>query len=254
MSRHIPEHPAKGSPEAYAWAEKMKKARLKAKIRKAGLKQEHKFFGPGAPLEVKKSKVDIFYVMLDGSGASNRVHIVNFKDVPHYSQEGFTIYSGPFYSKQEAEAYIKRDLRGVKSNPGAHWHEESARVAGRYRKDAPTNTERLMYAGMEIAHKDSAQAAKKLGMNPKKRQRVKKNPIAIYNPPTAKVAGTIYNNAIEIKAQKTGGPLKGHYKHVFGPNVKIMGLDNGDVLLHHAKGKRLWISEKDYERSGGEES
>jgi len=217
MSRYIPEHPKKGSAEAYAWAERMraarlKKARLKSEIRSAGLKTEQEFFGPGGPLAPKA-------------------------------------------------------IRKRKLNPGAAWHEGMEQVAKRYRKDAPTQTEKHIFAGMEIAHKDSAAAAKRLGMNPKHvttkqiqamvelgilkgkpKDPVKKNPIAIYNP--SKVAGTIYNNAIEIKAQKTGGPLKGHYKHVFGSNVRILGLTDGTVLLQHKNGKPLWITRKDYERTG----
>jgi hypothetical protein len=199
MSRFIPEHPKKGSAEAYVWAEKMRLAREKKKrtadrIRKAGLAAEEKFFGPGGPLAPKALK--------------------------------------------------KHTL-----NPGKKWHEGMAAVAGRYRKDAVTDVEKHIYAGMEQAHKDSASAAGKLWMNPK-RKRTKKNPIAIFNP-TPKVAGTIYNNAIEIKAQKTGGPLKGHYKHIFdSKKVKILGLTDGTVLLQHTEGKPLWITRKDYERSG----
>jgi hypothetical protein len=227
--------PKKGTAEAYAWAEKMRKHR--ERIRKAGRAAEKKFFSKGASLDPSRF------------------------------------------------------------NPGARWHEEASHVAGRYRKGAESATEKHIYAGMEIAHKDSASAARKLGMNPslrsahpfdmwtvtnqksgrmmvlntagakkyagkrgysikqyhkstrKRPKRFRKNPIAIYNPP--KVAGTIYNHAIEIRAKKTSGNLAGKYKHVFGPNVQILGLDNGDVLLHHKDGKRLWISRKDYERSGG---
>lgn len=205
MSRFIPEHPKKGTAEAYAWAEKMratreKKKRLRHQIRQAGLATEQEFFGPGGPLAPKAVKKH-------------------------------------------------------KLNPGAAWHEGMAQVAGRYRRQAPTQTEKHIFAGMEQAHKDSALAAKKLGLNPSeyqvivKKKRVKKNPIAVFNPP--KVAGTIYNNAIEIKAQKTGGPLKGHYKHIFdSKKVKILGLTDGTVLLQHTEGKPLWITEKDYERSG----
>ncbi len=177
--------PAKGSPEAYAWAEKMRKTR--ERIRKAGLATEKKFFSRGAPLDPRR-------------------------------------------------------------NPGAYWHDEAAHVAGRYRRSAQTATEKHIYAGMEMAHADSARAARKLGMNPKRKRKMKKNPIAIYNPP--KVVGTIYNNAIEIRAQKTS-TLRGYYKHIFDSGkVQILGLDNGDVLLHHKGGKRLWMSRKDYERSG----
>lgn len=221
MSRFIPEHPKKGSAEAYAWAEKMraareKKKRLKHEIRQAGRKTEQEFFGPGGP-------------------------------------------------------FAPKEIKKHRLNPGAKWHDGMAQTAGRYRKESVTQTEKHIYAGMEQAHKDSASAARKLGMNPAKfltmeqiqglielgilkgkpkpEKRVKKNPIAVFNPP--KVAGTIYNNAIEIKAQKTGGPLKGHYKHIFdSKKVKILGLTDGTVLLQHTEGKPLWMSRKDYERSG----
>ena len=197
MSRYIPEHPEKGTAEAYAWAEKMraareKKKRLRHEIRQAGLATEQEFFGPGGPLAPKALK--------------------------------------------------KRKL-----NPGAKWHQGEEDVAYRYKKDAKDALEKAFFAGVEAAHKTSGSAARKMGMNPK--PRTKRNPIAVFNPP--KVAGTIYNNAIEIKAQKTGGPLKGHYKHIFdSKKVKILGLTDGTVLLQHTEGKPLWITEKDYERSG----
>lgn len=185
----------KGSPEAYAWAEKMqkirervrsagKKAETSLRIGAAGNRAEKKFFGPGGPLEVK--------------------------------------------------------------NPGEDWHKEAARVAEKRVRSAISAMEKVLYKGMQVAHEDSARAAK--AYKTKDRNRIKSNPLAIYNPPD--VAGIIYKNAIEIRAEKTGGSLKGFYKHVFGPNVQILGLTNGDVLLHHKHGKRLWISEKDYERSG----
>ena len=197
MSRYIPEHPKKGTAEAYAWAEKMraareKKKRLRQQIRQAGLATEQEFFGPGGPLAPKALK--------------------------------------------------KRKL-----NPGATWHQGEEDVAYRYKKDAKDALEKAFFAGVEAAHKTSGSAARKMGMNPK--TRTKRNPIAVFNPP--KVAGTIYNNAIAIKAQKTGGPLKGHYKHIFdSKKVKILGLTDGTVLLQHTEGKPLWMSRKDYERSG----
>src|SRR5690606_35326448 len=222
----------KGSVEAYAWAEKMraarqKKARIRHAVRQAGLEAEAKFFGPGGPL---------------------------------------------------APAALKKR----KLNPGARWHEGEENVAYRYKKTAKDPLEKTFFAGVEAAHKTSASAARKMGMNPsmlssrwlvtrlkdgavqemsyseaskyygrqgydaillppkrkKKVKKVKQNPIAIYNPP--EVAGTIYNNAIEIKAQKTGGPLKGHYKHIFDSNkVKMLGLKDGTVLLQHKEGKPL---------------
>ena len=129
-------------------------------------------------------------------------------------------------------------------NPAKDWHEEAARIAEKYSKQAASAIEKTLYKGMQVAHEDSARAAKAF----KTKDRVRKNPLAIYNPPD--IAGVIYKNAIEIRAEKMGGDLKGFYKHTFGPNVQILGLTNGDVLIRHKYGKRLWISKDDYERSG----
>ena len=45
-----------GSPEAFAWARRMKKAR---KIRRSGRKAEKAFFGKGGPLEVKGNPITV---------------------------------------------------------------------------------------------------------------------------------------------------------------------------------------------------
>lgn len=287
MSRFIPEHPPKGSAEAYAWAEKMrvarqKKARLKHQIRQAGLKVEQEFFGPGGPLAPK----------------ATRKHSLNpSKSYSLVCQANGCTFHREHLSKKQAnqEATGHMNMYGhsvaiVEKNPGAKWHQGEEDVAYRYKKDAKDQLEKAFFAGVEAAHKTSGSAARKMGMNPsrnqsrwlvtrlkdgaqqemsyseaskyygrqgydaivlppKRKKKVKRNPIAVFNPP--KVAGTIYNNAIEIKAQKTGGPLKGHYKHIFdSKKVKILGLTDGTVLLQHTEGKPLWITEKDYERSG----
>jgi len=269
MSRFIPEHPPKGSAEAYAWAEKMraarqKKARLKHQIRQAGLKVEQEFFGPGGPLAPK----------------ATRKHSLNpSKSYSLVCQANGCTFHREHLSKKQAnqEATGHMNMYGhsvaiVEKNPGAKWHQGEEDVAYRYKKDAKDQLEKAFFAGVEAAHKTSGSAARKMGMNPSnpithaqalayakqlvkheqetaKKKRVKRNPIAVFN--TSKVAGTIYNNAIEIKAQKTGGPLKGHYKHIFdSKKVKILGLTDGTVLLQHTEGKPLWITEKDYERSG----
>ena len=243
MSRHIPEHPKKGSAEAYEWAERMrqarqKKARTKHAVREAGQLTEMQFFGPGGSLEVKPKKM-----------RNNLYRVCAWckKDMGQTAP-----YSDKHITHGICQACLAKEMKAFpKKNPGARYHDDAARTAGRYRKDGRNNTEKALYAGMEIAHKDSAKAARSLGMNPSKKKRIKKNPIAVYNPPAPKVVGTIYNKAIEIRAKKTGSDLAGKYKHVFGKNVKILGLDNGDVVIHHTGGKRLWISRKDYERSGG---
>lgn len=185
MPRYIPEHPKKGSTEAYIWAEKMraareKKARTKARVREAGQLAEMQFFGPGGSLEVKR----------------NPKSRKNLYRVCAWCKKGMG-ETAPYADKRPTHGICQACL------------------------------------------------AKEMKAFPKK------NPIAVYNPPAPKVAGVIYNKAIEIRAKKTGSDLAGKYKHVFGKNVRILGLDNGDVVIHHTGGKRLWISRKDYERSGG---
>lgn len=241
MSRHIPEHPKKGSTEAYEWAERMrqarqKKARTKASVREAGQLTEMQFFGPGGSLEVKPRKMRNNLYRACAWCKKSMGEVAPHADT--HTTHGI------------CRECLQKEMEKIpKKNPGARYHKEAAHVAARYRKDAQNNTEKTLYKGMELAHEDSARAAKAYGMNPRKR--MKKNPIAIYNPPAPKVVGTIYNKAIEIRAKKTGSDLAGKYKHVFGKNVKILGLDNGDVVIHHTGGKRLWISREDYERSGG---
>lgn len=146
-------------------------------------------------------------------------------------------------SRMEKKFFGKGGALEIK-NPDAAWHSDAAKAAEKRVRSAISSLEKVLYKGMQVAHEDSARAAKVY----KTKDRVKKNPIAIYNPP--EVAGVIYKNAIEIRAEKMGGKLKGFYKHAFGPNVQILGLTNGDVLLHHKHGKRLWISREDYERTG----
>ncbi len=258
MSRFIPEHPPKGSAEAYAWAEKMraarqKKARLKNQIRQAGLKTEQEFFGPGGPLApkaIRKRKLNPVHDSRPQPKKQFHIHdLATNKYVASFPSQVKAVQA--FLQALKAGAPSKRyqvvDAYGTEcyKNPGAKWHQGEEDVAYRYKRESKDPLEKAFFAGVEAAHKTSGSAARKMGMNPKK---VKKNPIAIYNP--SKVAGTIYNNAIEIKAQKTGGPLKGHYKHVFGSNVRILGLTDGTVLLQHKDGKPLWITRKDYERSG----
>lgn len=173
--------PTKGSPEAYAWAEKMRKTR--ERIRKAGIKTERSFFDKAGKIR---------------------------------------------------DPFFRRNLRRV-----CAWCKKPLG------ETAPFADTRETHGMCDACFKRQMASLKR---NPTRKRRIKKNPIAIYNPP--KVVGTIYNNAIEIRAQKTS-TLRGYYKHIFDSGkVQILGLDNGDVLLHHKGGKRLWMSRKDYERSG----
>jgi hypothetical protein len=307
MSRHIPEHPEKGSPEAYAWAEKMRAARQKKKrlahtIREAGRRVEQEFFGPGGPLEVKALKRHTLNPKKD------RYNIVCGTGGCVFLREGLSKTEANRQAVSHLNQTGHHNISIVRKNPGAKWHQGEEDVAFRYKKQAKDQLEKAFFAGVEAAHQTSGSAARKLGMNPigpyeeirisyteakhvadligralpkeqktvmyippkgsqelpfsltkrkgkyyriiqKETPSFQKNPIAVFNPPAQ--AGVIYNNAVEIRAQKTGGPLKGHYKHMFDPKkVRIIGLTDGTVLLQHKDGKPLWITRKDYERSG----
>ena len=135
----------------------------------------------------------------------------------------------------------------VNNNPGEAWHEGMEHVAARHGRDAETKEEKLLFKGVEVAHKDSKLAARRLKMNGLSRP-LRKNPLAVFtlgNPPqrvNAAVAGIIYNRCLEIRAEKTGYK-KGLYRHPFNRNsgVQILALDNGDLLIHSTRKVRLWM-------------
>ena len=138
---------------------------------------------------------------------------------------------------------------GQKKNPGEAWHEGMEHVAARYGLDARTHEEKLLFKGVEVAHRDSKKAARRLKMNPRipKTCLMRKNPLAVFslgNPPTrinTGIAGVVYNVCHEIRAEKTGYK-KGLYRHPFSrkSGVQILALDNGDLLIHSTRKVRLW--------------
>lgn len=77
--------------------------------------------------------------------------------------------------------------------------------------------------------------------------RAKRNPITVVGNPPARInttiAGVLYNRCREIRAEKTSKTgLKGLYYHPFLERSKVMvlGLDNGDLLIHSQVGEKLW--------------
>lgn len=141
--------------------------------------------------------------------------------------------------------------KAEKKNPGESWHKGMEQAAGHYGRRSREPLERAMYKGIEVAHRDSATAARRLGMNPRKertiRPRHSKNPLAVFgfpNPPKSvnvSVAGVLYSRCLEIRAEK----LKykpGLYKHPFTrkAGVQILALDSGDLLVHSTRRVNLW--------------
>jgi hypothetical protein len=143
-------------------------------------------------------------------------------------------------------------VKHLEKNPGARWHEGMAQAANTYGRRSREPLEKAMFKGIEVAHRDSAGAARALKMNrerviPSRRRRTNHNPLAVFgvaNPPkriSTGIAGIVYGRCLEIRAEK----LKfkpGLYKHPFSrkAGVQILALDNGDLLVHSTRGVNLW--------------
>lgn len=176
--------------------------------------------------------------------------------------------SGLTYPKKgsaEAKAWgaKMRALRGKTrrtKNPGAKWHLEHAHLERDMADRTPRRRERYLHEGAQRAHLRSAVVAKRMGMNPRRKKRLrprsrartKRNPIVIYNRPKRALRrnqpkGTLlYNSVLEVRARKDYHPqYKGQrFFHRFkNPYPKVYGLPNGDLLITSGGKKRLWIPE-----------
>lgn len=129
----------------------------------------------------------------------------------------------------------------AKKNPGEAWHAGKMEEAEDSERRVKKPSLKDFYHGKAIAHFESA-------LEERSRTKTRKNPLAVFavgNPPheiKAKVKGVIYKRCLEVKAQKTGTFQKGFWRHEFdaSSDVYILALDNGDILLHSARGIRLW--------------
>lgn len=258
MARFIPPHPKKGSPEAYAWAERMRA--LRKRIRRAGRKTEKMFFRKGklkkfGGMELNPSKKK--WRKVKAGDIVRLKHLV--RGMNWHIDEPLRIVQIA-YHRGFSEPRMLADGHGQQGwidpyhiepielmNPGASWHEQEERSARKARRESVEIPEKTFYAGVESAHRISASAARRMGLNPKRR-RARKNPIAIYglgNPGgriNAKIEGVIYNRVIEVRAEKTGSWKPGFYRHPFAKRSKVclLALDNGDILIHSRSGKKLW--------------
>ena len=261
----------KGSPEAFAWARKMATAR---RVRKAGKKAERAFFGPGAPLEVKKnpkphSEFTITEHPIQGGGMS--YGIFWYSDGMHTT--GFSTAEEAYnnalrHVQRHPEKYGKNPLTVV-GNPNrkpAWFYDGASRSyvldlgSGIY-SIRPTGLGfRLSYTiGSEVIYmKDAAEIEDAMDMVDHAQGVKFKRPKGIYgstrlnplivagNPAVpssvnAMVEGVVYNRCIEICAEKTAY-RPGFYRHPFAKKskVKILALSNGDLLIHSCVGEHLW--------------
>lgn len=86
-----------------------------------------------------------------------------------------------------------------------------------------------------ISHKKALRYARQLVKHEK--TGVKKNPIAVYNPPRKKLP--IAN--VEIRYQRAGGQYRGEwFKHPFRNSVDVFGLGDGSILIKSKNGVKLW--------------
>ena len=133
-------------------------------------------------------------------------------------------------------------INSTKKNPSEKWHAGKMEEAEASEKAVNKASLKDFYHGKAIAHFESALAERAT------KKRVRPNPIGVFglgNPPKSmqiKIEGVIYNRCVEVRAEKTGAWEKGLWKHPFAKSsqVRVLGLDNGDILLHSAAGVRLW--------------
>lgn len=240
MSRFIPPHPKKGSAEAKAWGAWMQAARQKkVSIRGAGLRTEKQFFGPSG----------VF------AKAGHRAHLMHSKKRPteKMNLEALSRLTGKSVAevmallKAGGSVFSSQRGNGPSENPGQAWHEGMEHVAARYSRLAKEPLEKVLFKGIEVAHRDSATAARRLHMNRRPVRRTRKNPLAVFsvgNPPkriSTGIAGVVYSRCLEIRAEKTKFK-PGLYRHPFARSsgVQILALDNGDLLVHSTRGVNLW--------------
>lgn len=276
--RYIPPHPRKGSPEAMAWAKRMQAAR-KAKRRgnpgrddyddfydaRGRAKYDYLGIAERIPLHAKKAKQflqkgDTHNALQHARavlslGAQGWIGTKPYRDAEEVMRQvgpgrnpGRYIIScttgnckfrkdglNRRQANREAQQHMDRthhDVMIEQHNPGARWHEKEARSAELKDYQASTKGKKSLsdfYHGKAIAHRESELQAKHLRMNP-----------------GSKVAGVIYNRVVEVRAEKTGSFQPGLYKHPFKKNshVKMLALDNGDILLHSTSGQKLWSPHK----------
>jgi len=259
-------HFEKGSPEAYRWAARMKKAR---KIRRAGIKTEREFFGKGGPLEVKnpsfasdelKRYVEevhgipwIKYIQLSTKKKDNIIHFYNlYRNEVKGNPEPFTLLSHGIYAVTDRMAgelarqskagrlpQVGREIRVILPSGKQAWLTRTNLTM----LDRVKNKRGWVWSVHHFSESDGAAIPFGKSYGP--------NPITVVglanpqeNPPrsvNANIEGIIYNRCIEIRAEKTGYK-RGFYKHPFsrGSQVCIYALDNGDLLVHSKAGVKLW--------------
>lgn len=145
----------KGSPEAMAWAARMKKARA-LKIRSVGKLREAQYFGPGGHLgPARKPQRARRY------NPSPRYDIGCTANGCTFLRQGLTKKQANQQGCSHANAYghsVSVVLSGpMKKNPGRAYHVKEAREAHALstRKDN-TLLERAFYRGVEVCHGESA--------------------------------------------------------------------------------------------------
>lgn len=145
----------KGPAEAIAWGKKMRE------IRRAGKKTERAFFGPRGII-ARRKKLNGEFLHIDPIPTAS-------KKWPYTgvlkSPKGDVAMG--YKSIQEAKDEGKRyGYTVVIDNPGEAWHEGMEHVAARYGRDARSQEEKLLFKGVEVAHRDSKKAARRMKMNP----------------------------------------------------------------------------------------
>jgi len=267
MARYIPPHPKKGSPEAKAWAERMRRARA-AKSRIPVAEQHRRriaaqtrqmppamrgvmgdYWNPRAPVgwEVEKgtrTKPRIVSRWIqDATGRAGKQVIqqeaTGWRLLQWFRFGNQWSYASLGEYRTLSDALLHADYAlGLVRNPRRPPKRWFSSCVKQVRRTRPRVRDPAAVCGA-LWHQKAGAAAKRAAL-------ARENPIAVLgisgNPRRpARVAGVLYNQTVQVRARKTTY-RRGSYYHDFDPKsaVKVLALDNGDVLLHSTKGLPLW--------------
>lgn len=244
--------PKKGSPEAYAWARRMKAARsnptrretVKWSVHAGGTSAPEGKYGYTWYPELGEYHIDVVTTPT-GRFVGYRVMFANTKGAVSGGLWHGPLYQASFRTVHAAKAAAVRHYHSItdKKNPGAAYHAAEAEQAEAQERRAARGgkvSQAAFQRGKASAHRQSEMKAREL----------KLNPIAVFGNPgsrvQAKIEGVIYSRCIEIRAEKTHHK-PGLYRHPFNKKSRavIFGLDNGSILIQSMNGTRLWGEDSD---------
>lgn len=178
MARYIPPHPKKGSPEAYAWAERMRKLRKQSRKRNAATLGNPNDFQYTGTLKLPPYVMSaVSQYLYEGTRGLDWTwfHVMSEADRKGFDKFLVSIQHPLAYEAGTPESRFKRFVRDyvmpyvqrANRNPGAAWHARKEREARAQDRAAKKQWQKDFFHGKATAHLESGLAARAMGMNPK---------------------------------------------------------------------------------------